>query len=52
MFLHAVLFLVAFAIVLFAVVWAWRNGTLRTSEQERFDMKFERIVRRLDAPSH
>ena len=29
--------------------WAWRHGTLRTTEQERIDFEFERIVRRMDA---
>ncbi len=32
-----------------ASAWGWRNGTLHTTEQERIDMEFERIVRRLDS---
>ncbi len=27
------------------LVWAWSHGTLRTSDQEMYDWKFERIVR-------
>ena len=27
------------------LVWAWSHGTLRTSDQERYDWKFESIIR-------
>jgi len=27
------------------LVWAWSHGTLRTSDQERCDWKFEGIIR-------
>lgn len=30
-----------------ALAWAWANGSLRDSDQERFDHEFERISRRL-----
>ena len=46
-----VLVLIAGTIVAMALVWAWRHGSLRTTEQERYDMEFERIVRRLDSPA-
>lgn len=37
----------AFAIVLATVAWAWANGTLGETPQERFDRQFESIVRQL-----
>ena len=30
-----------------AVVWAWRSGSLFETKQERYDHEFERITRRL-----
>jgi hypothetical protein len=41
---------VVVAVVLLAVLAcaSWRSGDLRTTEQERIDFEFERIVRRLD----
>ena len=45
------LVLAAAVIVAAALAWGWRNDTLRTSEQEHFDLEFERIVRRLDSPA-
>ena len=41
--------LIAIAVVVFALVWGWRHGTLRSTEQERIDFEFARIVRRLDS---
>lgn len=37
----------AFAIVVATVAWAWVNGTLAETPQERVDHQFESIVRRL-----
>ena len=37
----------AFAIVLSTVAWAWANGTLTETPQERIDHQFELIVRGL-----
>ncbi len=34
-------------IIVGASAWGWRNGTMHTTEQERIDLEFERIVRRL-----
>ena len=45
------LMLILAAIMTVAVVWAWRNDALRTTDQERVDMEFERIVRRFDSPA-
>lgn len=44
-----VLVAVAVVIIAAAVAWGWCHDTLRTSEQERYDFEFERIVRRLDS---
>lgn len=49
--LSVTLVAIALAIVATTIAWAWRNGTLHTSEQERVDLEFERIVRRLDLPT-
>jgi hypothetical protein len=38
----------ALAIVAGAFGWGWSRGTVRETEQERFDREFDRIVRRLD----
>lgn len=51
MFLLAVLVLSAVMAMLAALAWGWRNGTLHTTEQERFDLEFERIARRLESPT-
>ena len=37
----------AFAIALGAVVWAWANGTLVETPQERIDRQFDQIVRHI-----
>ena len=42
-----VLVFTAFAIVLGAFAWGWANDTLVETPQERFDHKFELIVRHL-----
>ena len=47
MFLIAFLACTAFAIVLVAMVWAWANGTLVETPQERIDRQFDQIVRNL-----
>jgi len=39
---------VAVTIIVVAMIWGWRNGTLHLSEQEHVDVEFERIVRRLE----
>ncbi len=49
--LPTLLFFVVTAIMSLALVWSWRNDALRTTEQERIDMEFERIVRRFDSPA-
>jgi hypothetical protein len=49
--LSMALVVMALAIVAATIAWAWRHGTLRTTEQERIDLEFERIVRRLDLPT-
>lgn len=46
MLLPALTVLLSTQIVLAALAWGWRNGTLHVSEQERVDMEFDRIVRR------
>ena len=51
MVLVALVPVLALMIVTAALAWGWPNGTLHTTEQERFDMEFERIVRRLDSPT-
>ena len=51
MFLPTLLLLIVTTIMLIALVWSWRHDALRTTEQERFDMEFERIVRRFDFPA-
>jgi hypothetical protein len=38
----------AVTIIVVAMIWGWRNGTLHLSEQEHVDVEFERIVRRLE----
>lgn len=43
----ALLVFLAVTIIVAAVAWGWRNGTLHTTEQERVDIEFERIVHRL-----
>jgi hypothetical protein len=35
-------------VIVGAVAWGWRNGTLGETPQERFDREFDRIARRLD----
>ncbi len=37
----------AFIIILGVLAWAWANGTLAESPQERIDRQFDLIVRRL-----
>ena len=37
----------AFTIILGVVAWAWANGTLVETPQERIDHQFELIIRRL-----
>jgi hypothetical protein len=49
MFLLAVLVLSAIMVMVAALAWGWTNGTLHTTEQERFDLEFERIARRLES---
>jgi hypothetical protein len=49
MFLLAVLVLWAVMLMVAALAWGWTNGTLHTTEQERFDLEFERIARRLES---
>lgn len=39
--------LVPFVTILATLVWAWRQGTLRETGQERYDRHFEQIVRRI-----
>lgn len=51
MFAVAFPLLLAVAILTAVVWWAWRNGTLQTTDQERVDFEFERIVRRLESPT-
>ncbi len=51
MFLLVLLVALAVKIIVAAVAWAWRTGTLHPSEQERIDLEFERIVRRLESPA-
>jgi hypothetical protein len=51
MFLLAVLVLSAVMAMVAALAWGWSNGTLHTTEQERFDLEFERIARRLESPT-
>ena len=51
MLLPVVLGLLALAIIGCAVLWAWRHDSLRTTEQDLFDIEFDRIVRRLDSPT-
>jgi hypothetical protein len=49
--LTVALVVLAFAIVAASIAWAWRHGTLHPTEQERTDLEFERIVRRLGLPT-
>jgi hypothetical protein len=51
MFLLVVLVLSAVTAMVAALAWGWSNGTLHTSEQERFDLEFERIARRFHSPT-
>jgi hypothetical protein len=44
-FLLVVLVLSAVTAMVAALAWGWSNGTLHTTEQERFDPEFERIAR-------
>ena len=37
----------AFTIILGAVAWAWANGTLVETPEERVDRQFELIIRQL-----
>jgi hypothetical protein len=49
MVLLAVLVLLAVTVMFPALAWGWRNRTLHTTEQEHFDLEFERIACRLES---
>ncbi len=51
MFLLVLLVALAVTIIVTTVAWAWHRGTLHPTEQERVDLEFERIVRRLESPA-
>ena len=44
----SLLVLAAFAVVVGAVWYGWRTGSLHLTEQEVVDLEFERIVAALD----
>ncbi len=50
MLLPVVLGLLVLTIIALSILWGWRNGSLLTTEQDLYDIEFDRIVRRVDPP--